>query len=230
MSDFFDTMNAPKVVLIIVTVYVLLDLFVLGLNAVINKDKDWFLGPFIITRSFKEDKDVDSATTGTELGEYKKYAGNKTGLNETDIRRIIRDHDNNEVITGYTGLELLAYVIVPLVTFLSIAWWGISTRASKAEWTFWILIGTLIFTVTRTVVSVAGGDAQLIPDSKPPIETIAGKLGITAGDEFKYNLIARKGDGKECLIEGDWPSTEKNPPIFRGGSTWKECSMENLLI
>ena len=233
MDGFFDTMDAPKIILILVTIYFTFDLMVLGVNYVKsegNTNYKWLKGPFLINNIVHEEKTPPSETTGKDLGQYTEYAGSKGFLNEVDVRRIIRDYDKNEAITGYTALQLLAYAIVPLITFLSIAWWGISTRASKAEWTFWILFATVIVTSVRTAVSTATG-TQIIPESKPPLEELAGKLGITAGDEFKYNFIARKGDGgAECMVEGEWPITDKSMPTFRGGSGWAECSMENLLM
>ena len=144
---------------------------------------------YIFTNLMNKASNMYTPTPGGELGEYTKY-GKEGKINEAGIREIILDHDKNEVIVGYTPLELLAYAIVPLVTFLSIAWWGISTRASKSEWTFWIIIGTLIYTTGRTLVATTGDDSQIIPGTKPPIDAIATKLGIVPGDELKYNFVA----------------------------------------
>ena len=227
--------DVTRYALIGLIIYFSIDLLLLGINIVKfgRASSDWKFknGPFLFTALMHEDGTTPAATSGGDLGEYEKYAGTDGKVNEVGIKRIIRDHDKNEVIAGYTGLEVLAYAIVPLVTFLAIAWWGISTRPSKSEWTFWILIGTLIYTTGRTLVATTGGDSQIIPGAKPPIDAIATKLGIVPGDELKYNFVARRGKGGgECMVEGDWPTTEGSPPIFRGASGWPECSMENLLF
>ena len=51
MDGFFDTMDAPKIILILVTIYFTFDLMVLAVNYVKsegNTNYKWLKGPFLI--------------------------------------------------------------------------------------------------------------------------------------------------------------------------------------
>ena len=68
---------------------------------------------------------------------------------------------------------------------------------------------------------------------KLPITYLTDKLGFITGDELQYNFMARKQDGKNCMIEGTFLGSpdggiepEDQPTIYRGDIS--ACSSSNL--
>mgnify|MGYP006078494555 CR=1 FL=1 len=147
------------------------------------------------------------------VGRWSPYAiMNDTGskkndfLYEEQIDRLVEDQKNNYKIDGYTSIQLLAYVIIPALTIQSIGWWLVSTRASKGEWTFWILIITIIYTGLTTVVQTTSG-IDLVPSQSSCLDHVTNSLGFNTGDELTYSFMARKADGTKCFIEGTYLGT-----------------------
>ena len=94
MDGFLDTKDAPKIILILVTIYFTFDLMLLAVNYVKsegNTNYKWLKGPFLINHIVHEEDLPPPETTGKDLGQYTEYAGSKGFLNEVDVRRIIRD-------------------------------------------------------------------------------------------------------------------------------------------
>jgi hypothetical protein len=174
-----------------------------------DPNNTWITGPFLITNIVSPD-DCSSGGGGPEnLGKWRRYAGvGKTCLYANDIDKVVEDTLNDHIVEGYTPVQLLAYVLVPTITFLSIGWYLISTRGSKAEITFWLLIATLVYTGLTTIVDRS--DVQILPDGgdKSCLNKISDNLGLSQGDEIMFNYVARRaGDATECLIEGTYLST-----------------------
>jgi len=173
-----------------------------------------------------EDKDCKA-----DLGRWGVYKtnnddGHKTSLCKNEVDRLVKATIENNIVGGYTSIELLSYVIVPVVTIFGIVWGLISTRLSKAEWTFWILIATLIFTSLSSIAY--NTDLNIIPEETSPLSYITDKLNLSGTDELRYSFIARRAkDGKECLVDGimlgSGITVEGDPPTYSGF-----CDSESL--
>ena len=229
--------------------YILIDTVLFLINGYKNTGTggcatdDWVSGPFLLNSNKKPPLcSSNTVTPGTNtLGKWKAYAlKDKDGnylphLYEAQVDKIVADIKNDYVIEGYTPVELFAYIIVPVITIESIGFWLLSTRASKAEWTFWILVITIIYTGLSTLVKET---ADI--DIKPPKQTsclsyLADGMGFTTADELQYTFMGRKQDGTNCMIEGTYLDTpdggiepETLPTIYRGDNP--KCSSSNIPV
>ena len=96
--------------------------------------------------------------------------------------------------------QLLAYVIVPTITVLGIAYGLLATNMNKSEWTFWIMIATIM---AAGVTSIAyDTDVAALPTQQNPLESVTSNLKLGTADELEFSFISRKQDGDECLIKG----------------------------
>ena len=205
---------------------------------------DWISAIFILNSTKKPaqcSENVDSGA-GNTIGRWRSYAmKDKDGktlpyLYEAQVDSIIADMKKNEVVEGFTPVELLAYIIVPVITIESVGFWLLSTRASKAEWTFWILVITVIYTGLTTLVKETA-DIDILPTagSTSCLSHITDKLAFNTGDELQYTFMARKQDGSNCMIEGTYLGTpdggiesENQPTIYRGDAT--SCSADQMSL
>ncbi len=211
-----------EVIAYLISFYLALDIMILIYNIAANTGtpgkcatKDWISGGLILNSSVKPDDCVTgSSETGIlSIGKWSKYAtkgedGTKHScLYEPQIDSVVKDIRDDHTLQGYTAVQLLAYVIVPSVTVLSVLLWLISTRANKAEWTFWILICTIIYTGLTSVVRETSGIDIGSPSQTSCLSHITERLDFQTGDELKYSFIARKQDGGNCFIEGSYIGT-----------------------
>ena len=232
----------------LILVYILLDTIIFLFNGYRNTETngcatdDWIEGPFILNNSKKpvtcEDNVMDEGKLYS-LNKWRSYALKDSDNNynnclyEGQVDKLVEDIKDNYVIEGYTPIELLAYIIIPVITIESVGFWLLSTRASKAEWTFWIIVLTLIYTGLTTLVKETA-DIDISPPSQTSCLTyVADKLGFTTGDELQYTFMGRKQDGTDCMIEGTFLGTpdggiepEEQPSIYRGDAT--RCSAKDL--
>ena len=111
--------------------------------------------------------------------------------------------------------------------------WLLSTQASKAEWTFWLVLITLVYTGLTTLIKETADIDIAGPSETSCLTYITDNLGFTTGDELQYNFMARKQDGKNCMIEGTFLGStdggiepEDQPAIYRGDIS--NCSSSNL--
>jgi len=159
---------------------------------------------------------------------------NKTYVTGTDkdylcvdeIDTLVKSVKSDNVMGGYNVTQLLAYIIVPFMTCIGIIYALVFTRPSYAEWIFWILLATLIYTGLTSIAYST--DVDIIPEQQPrPLNYIIDKFDMQSSDELKYSFIARKQDGKECFIEGTMlgggTHPENQPPTYSG-----DCNSENL--
>ena len=232
----------------LILVYILVDTILFLFNGSKNTgtggcatDK-WIGGPFILNSSKKPPickEDVMDEGKLYSLSKWRAYAlKNKKGeynncLYEGQVDKVVEDIKNNYIIAGYTPIELFAYIIIPVITVESVGFWLLSTRASKAEWTFWIIVLTLIYTGLTTLVKEV---ADI--DIKPPSQTscltyLTDGMGFTTGDELQYTFMGRKQDGTNCMIEGTFLGTpeggiepKEQPTIYRGDAP--KCSANDL--
>ena len=174
----------------------------------------WIYSGLLLNYTFKPD-DCSSETSESDnnsLGTYRKYAvkdddGTKnTCLYRPQIDKLVKDTIVGHTVQGYTIIQLLAYVIVPTITVISVLLWLISTRSNKAEWTFWILICTIIYTGLTTIVRKTSG-IDLESSQTSCLSHITDRLDFQTGDELKYSFNARKQDGGNCFIEGSYIGT-----------------------
>lgn len=197
--------------------WLLFDIIILVVNGLLHTgpggcatDKWITLSILTPINSFLVDKDECSESSEGEdcsddLGKWKIYKVNnddkhKNSLCKNELDRLYTSIINDNIVAGYNSTELLAYIIVPFVTISGIIWGLISTRLSKGEWTFWILIATVIFT---SISSIAyDSDLNIAPEETSPLTYITDKLNMSGADELKYSFIARKKDGDECLVDG----------------------------
>jgi hypothetical protein len=229
-------------------IYMAVDTIVFLINGSVNTGpggcatEDWVSGIFYLNSSKKppqcEDDTMGEGRTYS-TGKWRAYAlKNEDGdynncLYESQIDTLVDDIKNDYFVEGYTISELFAYIIIPVVTVESIGFWLISSRASKAEWTFWILIITLIYTGLTTLVKETA-DIDIDPPSQTSCLTyVTDKLGFTTGDELQYTFMGRKQDGTSCMIDGTFLGTpdggiepEDQPAIYRGDTP--NCSSEEL--
>lgn len=208
-------LSIKEFIIYFVVFYFILDILFLLINILSrtkpggcqDPDSEWIKGPFLITNIVAPD-DCSKSGSSTGLGKWRRYAapGNEC-LYGTDVDKVVEDTLNNHIVEGYTTVELMAYVIVPSITFLSIVWYLLSTQSSKAEWTFWILISTLVYTSLTTVVERS--DVTILPgeEDKSCLNGLSKDLSLSQGDEIMFSYIARRGDATQCLIEGTYLST-----------------------
>jgi len=197
------------------------------------------IGPITLGEKYSTDLcpdlDEDEALGECEnLGEWERYKTNtpkdkegKTirGLCKSEIDNVVKHTLSNNVFGGYNSIELLTYVIIPTTTIFGILWSLISTRLSRGEWTFWIMIATLIFTSLSSISY--NTDLLILPEQTSPLSYITDRLELSGTDELKYSFIARRKDGEECLVDGvmlgSGITPENDPPSYNGF-----CDSSNL--
>jgi len=223
-----------------ILLYMLADLVIFIINVFVNTGENpqgcgdgWISGGGFWAINSMHNPPPCSDTTQPDsstqtVGRWSSYAtmdgsgGKNKCLYEAQIDQLVEDQKTNYKIDGYTSIQLLAYVIIPALTIQSIGWWLVSTRASKAEWTFWILIITLIYTGLTTVVQETSG-IDLVPTEPSCLDHVTNSLGFNTGDELTYSFMARKQDGTKCFIEGTYLGTPEGgieapdqPPVYNG--------------
>lgn len=204
--------------------YFILDIIVLIINLISNvgypgtcATDGWKSGILVFSSLLKpsECPDTNENTGIRGPGKWRNYAvqgpddadGNATEcLYEQQIDTLVQDIKDDYVVQGYTSIQLLSYVIIPTITALSISYWLISTRANKAEWTFWIMIITLIYTGLSSVVQQTAG-IDVTPPSVSCLTHVSDTLGLDDGDELRYSFMARRQQGDQCFMEGTFLST-----------------------
>jgi len=176
--------------------------------------------------------DTKTAACG-DLGSWKDYehAGptSKPGyICAKGANLIYKDAISDNKIGGYNAVQLLSYIIIPCLTLIGITYGLIFTRSSYAEWIFWILIATLIYTGLTSISYTTNIDV-LPPDQPSPLTYITDKLDFQPADELKYSFMARKADGTQCLIEGvmlgGGVHSQTAPATYQGTG---KCSAEDL--
>jgi len=231
----------------IVLAYIAVDTSIFLINGIQNTGNsgcatdNWISGPFILNDSKKPVQCPENAITDgvNTIGKWRSYAlKNKEGailpyLYEAQVDNVVKDIKNNYVIEGYTPVQLLAYIIIPVVTIESVGFWLLSTQASKAEWTFCLVLMTLVYTGLTTLIKETADIDIAGPSETSCLTYITDNLGFTTGDELQYNFMARKQDGKNCMIEGTFLGStdggiepEDQPAIYRGDIS--NCSSSNL--
>jgi len=230
-----------------VLIYFSLDLLILLINSLMNVGdpnrcaKDgWISAGLVLNSSLKPNECPSQiADPGIRaVGKWRKYAvrdeeGNLSQcLYEQQVDEVVRDIQQNYIIEGYTPIQLLSYVIVPTATALSIGFWLISTRANKAEWTFWIMIVTLIYTGLSSVVQETAG-MDVTPESVSCLTHVSDTLGLQNGDELKYSFMARRQQGDNCFMEGTYLATAEGgiadpsqPAVYNGDIP--KCNAEEM--
>lgn len=161
------------------------------------------------------------------LGRWQAYDKIKKGfLCSGEATQIFNDAVSDNKMAGYNGTEILAYIIIPTLTIVGIIYALIFTRMNKAEWIFWILITTLIYTGTSSIASSTNIDI-LPPDQPSPLTYITNKLNFKNSDELQYNFMARMSNGSTCLVEGVMLGagmhSSEGAPTYTG-----DCTAESL--
>ena len=230
------------IILGIICTYFGIDILILIINSLFNTrrpggcaEEGWltFADLLIINTNTKPPTCTENSSNDT-LGKWSSYAasGNQC-LYENDVDRVVRDIQNDYFIEGYTLIEMVAYIFVPSITALSIVYWLISTRRSKAEITFWVLIVLLIYTGLNSVVKSTGG-IDIAPSEASCLTHITNKLDFETGDELQYQFMARKSDGNSCMIEGTYLGTgsggvtSPDQPASYTGNMEDICNSDNL--
>jgi len=192
----------------------------------------WGPWSYLYTSSLDTCSDPSSSKTADPdkcpepLGKYSDYAKNdstktKECLCKSEIDDLVKNKVDDSVIAGYNATQLIAWRIVPFMTVIGIIYAFIFTRTSSAEWIFWIIIATVIFTGLTSIAYTT--EIPVLPENTAPLSYITDKLNMGATDELKYSFIARKVDGSECFVEGTMlgggSHPENQPPIYTGDCT-----------
>lgn len=240
--------NIREIIFAIVLFYLAFDTFLYIINGIFNKGpggcstRGWFSGIFFLNNKYKPPRCLTDELDEDRLysvGRYRQYALKKSDgtynncLYEAEIDNVVDDIKENLFVEGFTVVELFAYIIIPIVTLLSIGYWVLSNHSSRAEWTFWLMVLTIIYTGLTTLVKETA-DIDINPPSQTSCLTYVGdSLGFTTGDELQYTFMARKQDGSSCMIEGTFLGTpdggiepEDQPSVYRGDAP--KCSAEEL--
>lgn len=235
-------------ILIVVVLYFLADCVVAFINYYNNRGVGYScrnvdrlppIGPFSVWENVTDDicddlTDTQALGECENLGEWSTYKTKTVkdkdkkivkGLCKSEIDKVVKDTLSNNILGGYNSIELLTYVIIPTTTIFGILWGLISTQLSRGEWTFWIMIATLIFTSLSSISY--NTDLLIIPEQTSPLSYITDRLELSGTDELKYSFIARRKDGEECLVDGvmlgSGITPENDPPSYNGF-----CDASNL--
>jgi len=241
--DELSEFNWKYGLLLIIGFWVVMDVLVLLINLAkrsgpggcSSEIKGGWVVVGVITGLLKDKCTVGDTGSCTDLGKWSEYG--KTTKEKTDAKLQCLCHDevdavwkeavDQNVVSGYNTTQLLAYVIVPTITVLGIAYGFLATNLNKSEWTFWIMIATIIGT---SITSLAyDTDMAILPQTQNPLELVTSKLGLGTADELEFSFISRKQDGDECMVNGTvyGPSAAKidNEPITYSG----ECKEKEFL-
>jgi hypothetical protein len=237
-----STWGWKEILGIIIIIYFFLDVSIVVYNIINERGlsgcakETWkTIGPF--SGITKPDTICTKPGTGTDksdkdkgcsqpLGMYSDFAKqtfskDKQCLCPGEVHSVIEDTLSNNIIEGYTPTQLAAYIIVPFLTTIGIIYAFIFTRISYAEWIFWILIATIIFTGLTSISYTT--EIPVLPEQHAPLSYITKKLSMSGADELKYSFMARKQDGSECLVEGTMlgggTHPENQPPTYTGTCT-----------
>tara|TARA_Y100000022_G_C13173569_1_gene339826 strand:+ start:97 stop:873 length:777 start_codon:yes stop_codon:yes gene_type:complete len=205
-----------------------------------DENESWISGfPFLLSNIHEPEVDCTEYSQGTALeNRFREYRDKNSPnfVNNQGMVDFEKDLKKKYNIEGFTTVKLIAYVIVPVVTIETIGIWLISTRANKAEWTFWIIIITLICTGLITLLSEKETlNISEIPTSDSCLNYLSDKLDFKEGDELEYTYVARKQDNTNCMIQGTHLSTasggispENLQPLFRGDNP--NCSQDKITL
>lgn len=206
--------TGKELLMILFLIYIGIDLVIFIYNVLMNKGpggcatENWISGLFFINN--RNQPSLCGTIGGARnnprtLGRYSEYAREgESCLYENEINTLVADTKSGNTIEGYTSTQLIAYVIIPVVIIEAIGFWLISTRANKAEWTFWILIITIIYTGLSTLVERLAIDDELdiTRETTSCMNYITDVLDTQNNDEIQYSFMVRRADGESCLIEG----------------------------
>jgi len=202
-----------------------------------NLDGGWvpFWGPlnWVLRTPCDQPESITDGTCPNSLGRWSSYAGStndKTSGKEQknqflcadEVTKVWKDAVERNIVSGYNAIQLVAYVIVPTITVMGILYGLLSTSMDKAEWTFWIMIATIMIT---GVTSIAyDTDISTIPSQENPLKYVTSKLNLGVADELEYSFISRKQNGDECLIKGTVLGVDAVHPENQPASYSGECS------
>jgi len=226
--------------LIVIGAYLGIDLIFLIINLVKRSGPGgcsddtiggWFAYPGPLNLFAIEECDAGSAPGDcNELGRWKKYARSdpkKGHLCHSDINILWKDIVEQNIVKGYNTTELIAYIIVPTVTILALSYGVLAKNMNKSEWTFWIMIATIIVTGISSVTY--NTDIATLPTQENSLEYVTSKLGLEKSDELEFSFVSRKQDGDQCMINGTvyGPSAAKldSEPLTYTG----ECATKDFL-
>ena len=189
--------------------------------------KEIISGSSICTQTITSDPKSPCKGDG-QLGKWEKYVSRTESRKQnllcpSEIRTAFAAElkQADDLIIGYTPVQLVAYVIIPLVTVLGIIYAMIFTQVSRAEWIFWFIIASVIFFGLISIEYTT--DIPILPEATAPLSYITKKLNMAAADELKYSFIARKQGGEECFVEGTMlgggTHPENQPPTYTGSCT-----------
>jgi hypothetical protein len=203
-------LNWKTGLLIIIILLFFIDVIILAINLTKRsgpggcsdeENTDGWIPGGILNWILREGCDPSTPGKCGDLGRWKKYAKTESGsLCASDVDKVWKDAIAQNIVKGYNGTQLLAYIIVPTVTVLGIIYGFLATNMNKAEWTFWIMIATIMATGITSITYDT--DLSVLPTQGNPLEYVTSKLKLGTADELDFSFISRKDDGDECLIKG----------------------------
>lgn len=208
-------------IIIIFIVYQLIDLLMVYVNHTLldsindgeaNCSDNWMTLPFGIFTNFTKPENDCPET------------------NSSSCENEVKDALSGNVVGGYNTTELLSYVIIPALTLLGIGYALIFTRPSYADFIFWILITTLVYTAIVSLTYTTDIDI-LPPDQPSPLTYITEKLNMKQSDELEYTFLSRKSNGETCTIQGVMLGGgvhSPNSPASVDGTNQTICNKQNL--
>jgi hypothetical protein len=167
------------------------------------------------------------------LGIFTNYTIPENACPETNSSSCdneVKDALSGNVVGGYNTTELLSYVIIPALTLLGIGYALIFTRPSYADFIFWTLIATLVYTAVVSLTYTTNIDI-LPPDQPSPLTYITEKLNMKQSDELEYTFLSRKSNGETCTIQGVMLGGGVHSPNSPGsveGTNQTICNKQNL--
>ena len=227
--------------------FLLVDMFLLLINVSYHtgrggcSEDDWW-SLFIASNIIDPDPCPAVVQGNKTPGRWSSYAETdeegvpSTCLYETQVDNIVNDIRNNYSVQGYTFIQLLAYIIIPVFTIECILVFLITTRdhITMGEITFWLIILTLVYTGLTTVVQDVS-DIDLVPSESSCLNHLTNSFNFSMGDELTYSFVARKQDGTKCFIQGTYLGTDEGgieapdqPPVFNGDIS--SCSSDALQL
>jgi hypothetical protein len=230
-------------------IYLLVDMFLLLKNVLYStgrggcREDNWWSLYITPANGFLEPDPCPDVVQGNKTpGRWSSYAETdgdgvpSTCLYEAQVDNIVNDIRNNYRVQGYTFIQLLAYIIIPVFTIECILVFLITTRdhITMGEITFWLIILTLVYTGLTTVVQDVS-DIELVPSESSCLNHLTNSFNFSMGDELTYSFVARKQDGTKCFIQGTYLGTDEGgieapdqPPVFNGDIS--SCSSDALQL